>query len=185
MWSSGHKTSQQQENEMQDQNSNPYASPNASVLEIPSGEPELASFGLRFLGSLIDGFIMLAIVVPLIFATGYISNIMAGIQPGVLDTLKMAVMGFVVFLLIQGYFLNATGQTIGKKILGTKIVTMDNQKPEFVKLILLRYATIHAIGQIPIAGGLFGLVNALFIFSGDQRQCLHDKFAGTKVIVAN
>lgn len=53
-----------------------------------------------------------------------------------------------------------------------------------MKLILMRYATIHAIGQIPILGAIFGFVNVLFIFIGDQRQCLHDKFAGTKVVVA-
>lgn len=168
---------------MQDQNSNPYASPNAQVSDIPFEGPELASFGLRFLGALIDGLIMMLLLVPLMFATGYISDIMSGIQPGLLDNLKIALLGFVVFLVVQGYFLNASGQTIGKKILGTKIVTMDNEKPEFLKLILMRYVTIHAISQIPILGGIFALVNYIFIFFGDQRQCLHDKFAGTKVVM--
>lgn len=169
---------------MQDQNSNPYASPNAPIADMSSDGPELASFGLRFLGALIDGLIMLMLIVPLMFATGFISDIMAGQQPDFLDNFKMGAMGFVVFLLVQGYFLNESGQTIGKKILGTKIVTLDNQKPEFVKLILLRYLTIHAIGQIPFVGGIFGFVNAIFIFFGDQRQCLHDRFAGTKVVMA-
>jgi uncharacterized RDD family membrane protein YckC len=169
---------------MQDQNSNPYASPNASVMDIPSEGPELASLGLRLAGAIIDGLIILLLIVPLMFATGFISDIMAGIKPDFLTNLKMGLMGFGVFLLLQAYFLNASGQTIGKKILGTKIVTMDNQKPEFIKLILMRYATIHAINQIPFVGGLFGLVDAIFIFFGDQRQCLHDKFAGTKVVMA-
>ena len=168
---------------MQDQNSNPYASPNAPVMDVPSEGPELASFGLRLVGALIDGLIMMLLLVPLMFATGYISDIMSGIQPGLLDNLKIALLGFVVFLVVQGYFLNASGQTIGKKILGTKIVTMDNEKPEFLKLILMRYVTIHAISQIPILGGIFALVNYIFIFFGDQRQCLHDKFAGTKVVM--
>lgn len=169
---------------MQDQNSNPYASPNAAIVDIPSDGPELASFGLRLLGAIIDGLIMMMLIVPLMFATGYISDIMAGKQPDFLDNLKMGAMGFVVFLLVQGYFLNASGQTIGKKILGTKIVTLDNEKPEFVKLILMRYLTIHAISQIPVIGAIFGLVDAIFIFFGNQRQCLHDRFAGTKVIMA-
>ncbi|MGH8050110.1 MAG: RDD family protein [Arenimonas sp.] len=171
---------------MQDQNSNPYATPDAPVVDFPSEGPELASFGIRLLGAIIDGVLMMVLVFPLVFALGLMnmSDIMAGIQPTLVDNLKMGTLGFFVFLLVQGYFLNASGQTIGKKILGTKIVTQDNQKPEFVKLILTRYATIHAIGQIPILGGLFGFVNVLFIFIGDQRQCLHDKFAGTKVIVA-
>lgn len=167
---------------MQDPNSNPYASPNASVMDIPSEGLELASFGLRFLGALIDGLIFMLLIIPMLFATGYMSDVMAGIQPDFLDNIKIGLLGFVIFLVIQGYFLNASGQTIGKKILGTKIVTMNNEKPEFLKLILMRYATVHAISQIPVLGGIFGMVNAIFIFFGDQRQCLHDKFAGTKVV---
>lgn len=168
---------------MQEQNSNPYASPSAPIADIPSEGPELASLGIRLLGAIIDGLIMVMLMVPLMFATGYISEIMAGKQPGFLDNLKIGTLGFVIFLLVQGYFLNASGQTVGKKILGTKIVTLDNEKPEFVKLILMRYLTIHAIGQIPVIGGIFGFVNAIFIFFGDQRQCLHDRFAGTKVVL--
>jgi len=168
---------------MQEQNSNPYATHTAQVLDAPPEGPELASLGIRLLGAIIDGLILVVLIVPLLFATGYVSNMMSGIQPGFLDNLKISLMSFVVFLLVQGYFLNASGQTIGKKILGTKIVTMDNQKPEFVKLILLRYLSIQAISQIPILGTIFGFVNVIFIFFGDQRQCLHDKFAGTKVIV--
>ena len=37
------------------------------------------------------------------------------------------------------------------------------------------------IGLIPIVGGIFPWVDALFIF-GDEQQCVHDKIAGTKVI---
>ena len=170
---------------MQDKNSNPYATPDAPVMDVPSEGPELASFGIRLLGAIIDGILMMLLVFPLLFAFGFMSinDIMAGIQPTFVDNLKMGTIGFVVFLLVQGYFLNASGQTIGKKILGTKIVTLDNEKPEFVKLILMRYLTVHAIGQVPFIGGIFGFVNAIFIFFGDQRQCLHDRFAGTKVVL--
>lgn len=169
---------------MQDPNSNPYASPSATVADVATEGYELASLGLRLLGAIIDTLILLLLIVPLMFATGYINSIMSGVQPGFFEQLKMGAMGFGVFLLLQGYFLNATGQTIGKKILGTKIVTMDNEKPEIVKLILTRYAILHVINHIPFVGGLFGLVNVIFIFFGDQRQCLHDKFAGTKVVMA-
>lgn len=114
---------------MQDQNSNPYATPNAPVMDVPSEGPELASFGMRLLGAIIDGVLLMVLVFPLIFAVGFmsISDMMAGIQPTFIDNLKVGALGFVVFLLLQGYFLNASGQTIGKKILGTKIVTMDNR----------------------------------------------------------
>jgi len=168
---------------MQDQNSNPYASPNAPIIEHESQGPELASFAQRLLGAIVDGLIMLAILMPIMFVSGYFAAITSGVRPGFFDNLKWGVVGFVIFLVVQGYFLNANGQTIGKKVMGTRIVTLDNEKPEFIKLIALRYLSIQAISQIPILGAIFGLVNALFIFAGDQRQCLHDKFAGTKVIV--
>jgi uncharacterized RDD family membrane protein YckC len=172
---------------MQDQNSNPYASPNATVVDTrpEQGQPELASFGLRLLGVIIDTVIMLMIMVPIMFATGFINidEMMKGIQPPLMSRIWMAFAGFGVFLLVQGYFLYTSGQTIGKKILGTRIVNADNEKPEFFKLIGLRYATVHFISQIPCLGAVFGIANALCIFMGDERKCLHDRFAGTKVIM--
>lgn len=47
--------------------------------------------------------------------------------------------------------------------------------------ILVRALVPGFIGRIPLAGPIFKLVNALFIF-GEERQCLHDKLAGTKVL---
>ena len=38
-------------------------------------------------------------------------------------------------------------------------------------------------GFLAAAGGLFGLVDILFIF-GSERRCIHDLIAQTKVVVA-
>jgi uncharacterized RDD family membrane protein YckC len=170
---------------MEDPNLNPYASPNAEVVDIKTQDVELASFGMRFLGSLIDGVIMLIVIVPIMFLTGYINidDMMRGIQPSMYEQVKMAVIGFVVLVLLQGYFLYSSGQTIAKKILGTRIVTMQNEKPDFIKLLTMRYGLVHLINQVPIVNFVFSLANALCIFIGNDRRCIHDYFAGTKVIM--
>ncbi len=171
---------------MEDPNSNPYASPNAALIAVGPDTPALASFGVRLGGAFIDGTIAIVLLFPLLFAIGYLNweDMKAGIQPDLITKLKTAAVGFISFLLIQGAFLNASGQTIGKKILGMRIVTLDNQKPDFFKLILLRYITVRLISLIPIAGPVFGLANCIFVFIGNERRCLHDRFAGTKVILA-
>ncbi len=45
----------------------------------------------------------------------------------------------------------------------------------------MRYFLPTLISQVPFIGGIFGLVNALFIF-GAERRCLHDRLAGTRVV---
>ena len=74
---------------------------------------------------------------------------------------------------------------VGKKILGVRIVRYDNARnPGFLRVVVLRYLILKPIWMIPILGQLFVLADALFIF-GDNRRCIHDLVARTKVIVAN
>ncbi|MEA2700447.1 MAG: hypothetical protein QOI66_4718, partial [Myxococcales bacterium] len=46
---------------------------------------------------------------------------------------------------------------------------------------LLRGVVNGIISAIPYLGGLYALVDALFIFR-DDRRCIHDLIAGTRVI---
>ena len=48
----------------------------------------------------------------------------------------------------------------------------------------LRVVVIQGIASIPVVGGLFALVDVLFIF-GERRRCLHDHLAGTIVVDAD
>jgi uncharacterized RDD family membrane protein YckC len=82
---------------------------------------------------------------------------------------------------IQYHFLKSTGQTIGKKVAGTRIVTMDGRKPPINDLMFKRYAFVSVLGLIPIAGIFLPLVDALMVFRADHR-CLHDLVAGTHVV---
>jgi len=90
--------------------------------------------------------------------------------------------GLLVLLAIQIYLLVTRGQTIGKLVVGIKIVDYDTgTNPGFVKVFLLRSFVNSLIGAIPLIGNVYSLVDVLFIFREDRR-CIHDLIAGTKVV---
>jgi uncharacterized RDD family membrane protein YckC len=167
------------------QDSNPYSAPAAAVADIaPAGAQELAGRGLRLGGAIIDVLILLAIMLPLMFVGGYFSGMMSGVKPAFGTQLMWGVLGFIIFVAVQGVPLNASGQTWGKKLLKMKIVDLAGNQPSLATLIGKRYLPVQAIGLIPVVGGLFGFVNVLFIF-GEERRCIHDLIAGTRVVVAD
>jgi len=166
------------------QDNNPYAAPNAVVGDAQGTEQVLAGRGMRLVAFIIDTIILALILIPVMLVGGILAMLMSGEEPGFGTTLMIGVASFVLFVLVQGYPLSATGQTWGKKALGMKIVDLAGNKPEFGKLIALRYLTTQVIGMIPVVGFLYWLVNVLFIF-GDDRRCIHDKIAGTRVVMAS
>ncbi len=166
------------------QDENPYSAPNANVADIRDDRLVLADRGMRLVAAFIDGLILAVILVPVMFMGGYFSMMMSGQQPGIGFTLGMGLFSIGAFLAIQGYPLSASGQTWAKKWLKMKIVDMDGKKPEFLRLVGLRYLLMQVITAVPFIGGLFWFVDVLFIFAEDRR-CIHDKIAGTQVVVAD
>ncbi len=81
------------------------------------------------------------------------------------------------------YFLHQSGQSLGKRIVGTRIVMIDGARAGLGRIFLLRMLAPGIIGWVPYIGFPFGLANILFIFREDRR-CLHDHLAGTMVVVA-
>lgn len=139
---------------------------------------------LRLGGALIDGALMLLITVPIMFLGG-LWEAAATNSSGLGFTLVMMVISIVAFLAIHGYTLINDGQTIGKKILGMKIVSIETGKiPPVLNLIGLRYLVFYVIGSIPLViFSIIPLLGTLFIFQKNKR-CLHDILAGTHVIKA-
>ncbi len=161
---------------------NPYAAPQAPVSDASAVAGELASPWLRLGGAIIDGLILMILVLPVYFILFW-GTIAAGQQPGLLANIGFTIFGFIVFVAVQGYFLNQSGQTIAKKLLKMKIVDENGNKPEFVKLIGLRYAVVQFASQVPFIGWIYALVDALFIFREDRRR-ISDLLAGTRVVMA-
>jgi uncharacterized RDD family membrane protein YckC len=168
------------ESTMSDENI--YAAPNTDpTLPVTSGSPpELATLGERFLGALVDGLILLPVVIPVYFLTGVSAAAASGAKPGFLITAFNTILIAVIAIAIQYTFLKATGQTIGKKVMKTRIATPEGNKPEMPNL-LKRYGFMYLLGIIPVGGVIISLVDSLMVFKADRR-CLHDLIGDTKVV---
>lgn len=164
---------------------NPYTAPTAAVSDPYSDSLALAGRGTRLGAAIIDGILLLVILMPMMWMGGYWSAATAaaaeGRQVSLGLTILWALIGLVVFVVVQGYPLNATGQTWGKKLLGIRIADMQGAKPPLAQLLLKRYVPLQVVGAIPMVGPLLALVNCLLIFRSDKR-CGHDLIAGTQVL---
>lgn len=115
---------------------NPYRAPDAVVADVAAAsEGELASLGERLGGAIIDGLISLAIVLPIMFATGYFQGAMSGNVPGFGTQLLYIAMGFAIFCLVQGYPLAQSGQTWGKRVMKTRIVGLNGAQQPVAALL--------------------------------------------------
>jgi uncharacterized RDD family membrane protein YckC len=74
------------------------------------------------------------------------------------------------------------GQTIGKRIMGTKVVTADTRSPISGQAACGRAAVYALVPVVPSVGGLFALINESWLLWDPRRQCLHDKAARTVVV---
>jgi uncharacterized RDD family membrane protein YckC len=162
---------------------NPYSAPQARVTDAGAGAGELASPWLRLGGAIIDNLIVLALVLPVYFILFW-GMISAGQQPGFLVSVGFGLFAFAAFVAVHGYFLNQSGQTIAKKLLKMKIVDENGNKPEFLKMIGMRYAIVQFANLVPFVGFIYGLVDALFIFRDDRRR-ISDILAGTRVVMTD
>jgi uncharacterized RDD family membrane protein YckC len=171
---------------------NPYASPSLESLQaganyVPEGG-RLATRGERFAGAFIDGLIVL----PFAFGGGVLLGLgllASGIAPDsilfqIFSWLLGTIIGGTIYLTFHGYLLATRGQTIGKLLLKTRIVNEDGTHPDFLSLVLKRYAWLWFVASMPYVGGFLSLINALMIFRSNCK-CLHDDIAGTKVIKLN
>ena len=146
----------------------------------PEGEA-LASRESRLGAAIIDSVIIMAIMMPSLWMMGMYDDPAGGSSMAL--TATAAGGGFLLTLLIQGYFLATRAQTIGKMALKIKIVTLDGKNADLGRILLLRMLPISLVSMIPMIGSVVGMVDTLFIFRADQR-CVHDHIAGTRVVKA-
>ncbi|MBN1788612.1 MAG: RDD family protein [Sedimentisphaerales bacterium] len=148
---------------------------------------QLASRWQRLGGAVVDTIIAMVVTLPVMAMFGMFSGCAtesgAGCGLGLGKQLIVFVYYYIVFLAVHGYLLSKYGQTVGKKVAGTKIVDMDGNILPLAKVVGMRYMIVGIICMIPVIGAIFGLVNVLFIFKEDKR-CIHDLIAGTRVVNA-
>jgi uncharacterized RDD family membrane protein YckC len=89
---------------------------------------------------------------------------------------------FLALGLVNLILLAARGQTIGKAIMGIKIVGSDGY-PCFGRIFFIRMLGMNVLCSIPFVGGVIAIMDILMIFR-ESRQCLHDQLADTVVVRA-
>jgi len=154
----------------------------------------LASRGDRFLAQLLDNVIGLACILPgalmIAFAAvraGFNYKLGGGIEglatvAGIGAGLSVLSFAALTLFAVQLWMLVTRGQTIGKRVLGVRIVTIDDgANPGFIKIFLLRLILPALLSAVPYLGMFFTLTDYFFIFREDRR-CIHDLLAGTKVV---
>ncbi len=98
-----------------------------------------------------------------------------------------------IYCVIQVVMMSKTGQSIGKRIVGIKVVTENGDNPGFVGTVLMREVVFNIIlffiGLIPFLGGVvrFCVWVAVFVMiflENSNRRTLQDKLAKTLVVKA-
>ncbi len=158
---------------------NPYQTPNAYVEDVSDGvDGELAGRGTRLGAVIVDG---LVFMIPGAFAgIGFAALRHAS---GIGVALVAGLIGVVALVIVNLVMLHRSGQTIGKRVLGVKIVRTNGDRATLTRIFFLRSLVPGVFGNIPIAGPVFTIVDGLFIFR-ESRRCVHDLIADTIVIQA-
>ena len=128
----------------------------------PTRQAELAHWGLRFVSFLIDfvaPFVIAGILLKAWAPAGVVAYVVAA--------------AFVIWdLVVQGI----TGQTVGKRFVGTCLVRLDDGEVVGPGLSILRYFG-HILDVLPLYAGF------LWPLWDDKRQTFSDKMCRTVVIV--
>jgi uncharacterized RDD family membrane protein YckC len=173
----------------------PFAPPTTDVDSgVAPGEQQqlLADRGTRFVAQLLDGLLTLVVAAPgpIIGLTQLDPAALSSSNPfrafsGFGSTALLISGPLVLGLLIyQWYLVATTGQSLAKKWMRVRIVRYEDGGPVgFVKGVVLRSWILMVVAWIPYVGGLIRIIDALVIF-GEERRCMHDLIAGTKVVAA-
>ncbi|MGE5473876.1 MAG: RDD family protein [Ignavibacteriales bacterium] len=132
---------------------------------------ELAERWIRLLAKVIDKVLIILI--------GLLSVAIGSFDKSGNLMLILILIGLLGLLIYQAYLLTVSGQTIGKKMMQIKIVTVKTEENGgFETNFVVRAVVNYFIAAIV---PLYGIIDILFIFSS-ERRCVHDRLAGTKVI---
>ena len=119
-----------------------------------SPDAGLAGRGARLGAYLIDWILVSVITGVIGYMTGLLERLM---NQDTTATLLLAAIGLVVYGVINGRLLATRGQTVGKKLVGVRIVDAPTRQIVAVwKSFGLRVAVIQAITAVPLVGALFG-----------------------------
>lgn len=152
-----------------------------------------ASIGRRFLAWVIDGFIELLFITPLViwiikmiiiaednsYSSDYQeARIMIGILLMVLLYIVLSIAAITYFLLKDGF---KGGQSVGKRVMGLKVISLDTGTDCDYKTSLIRNVLYILVGLIPIVGQL---LDPIMICVREDGRRVGDLVANTVVVNA-
>jgi uncharacterized RDD family membrane protein YckC len=141
----------------------------------------LAERGSRFTANLVDQVALFVPWLAVVILTAVLNDESPQSERAIGAIFFLAVLATLGLCGYQIHLAAQHGQSLGKRMLGIRVVRSDGSKADAVRIILLRNVVP---GFINFACSLFGLVDALFIFT-QERRCLHDIIADTKVVKVN
>ena len=150
--------------------------------EPPTPQNNIAGRQKRFAAAMIDGFLAMAVSFPVFDHFGVWESLKNNTEVPQSISNGLALFSLSLFFVMHGYLLYHYGQTIGKRIMGLAIVTLDDHKPAFSQLILNRYLPQWVVGFVPGVGPLLAVLDVAYILFNDQNCAVHDLLAKTKVI---
>ncbi|HVU32981.1 MAG TPA: RDD family protein [Opitutaceae bacterium] len=174
-----------------------FSAPTDVPPPIQSSESPLAERGARLGAWFFDNVLAFLCILPGLVMVGFavVRSLLSG--EGNLNDLVTASntpgwlvisAGGLLLLVVQAWLLTTRGQTVGKLLLGIRIVrALDEGNPGFGRAVALRWFVPGLITTIlniiPLLGFVFFVVDSCYIFRADRR-CIHDLIAGTKVVKA-
>ena len=161
--------------------------PPAARIDDPTpaaGELQPAGRGLRFLGMLLDGVIMMGAMWLVSLVTPWKPFALTG-EEDFPTLLVNEALSFALFVAMQGWLMVKRGQTFAKYLLGMRVVRPDGRPVDAMRMLGLRHGLTFAVATVPVPHLvlLCLLVDALPILRA-QRRCLHDLIADTVVVRA-
>jgi uncharacterized RDD family membrane protein YckC len=185
-----------------------YGQPHPAYSYQPVGsDPALAAWWQRLLARIIDGAILAILFSPLWippygkffsalrtirneYPAGTNLNSVAAARTLIVHAeshliARLFVVGLLFYLVAFAYDWiqhGLWGQTIGKRALGTQVVMADGRTKVGGGSAAGRAAIYALSPMVPFVGGLFDLLNELWLTWDPRRQCLHDKAAHTVVV---
>gem|GEM_PF-2788091 len=134
-------------------------------------DPSFASFGKRAVGVVIDTVVLNLAMLPgfALIALGSSSVLLV-----VLGAL-IALVGLLAIIYVSGSAVASTGQWIGNKVTGTRVVNGVNGSNLTRPNAISRMALRHLVSSILFAGYLVALGDS-------QRRAFHDKFVDSVVV---
>lgn len=170
---------------------NPYSSP-GSELERGRVDAPMAGLLKRLAASMVDNFLVMACFLGPPLAAGELGLFLESLQtedPVVMrealvnggytatPILSLALAAFNLVLLYRD------GQTIGKRMLGTRIVRTSGARAGLLRILCMRSWLPGMVYMLPAVGPMFLVFGHAAILL-NPRRCFHDYLADTKVVEA-